>query len=236
MKTFTKIKSTAKTIFWAGVFILAIVGVITCWDIVGRWLAFLGGGIITLFGGMKAIGQKGLEQIRKRNQEIRENIENQKELRTRLDSKVESWHEKVKKLRQGTLILVVCTGLCLGPSVARAEVYIPEDYDELKALYLEALALLDEADKLIIEYQSLVADQTQTTEEQASIIDELERDIFKLSQPAWGLTGGVELDDSAQWMIGLSRRYKSTSWTIGFTGSDEFRVFGMYSLWLQNPF
>lgn len=184
---------------------------------------------------MKVSDQRELERIRKRNQEIREDIENQREARTRLDSVAESWRDKVNKLRRGNLILIVCAWLCLWPNAARAEVYVPEDYHELKALYLEAMELLDEADKLILEYQALAADQARTIQEQTDMIDGLQGEVFRLSRPVWGITGGVEIADSAWWMMGLSRRYKWTSWTIGFTG-PEIGIFGMYSLWLQNPF
>lgn len=240
LKTLGSIQRTAKTILWAVIFVVVLIGIIVGWDVVNKWLVAIGGGLVALLGGMKVSDQKKLRKIKNKNQALKDDIEKQQEIKADLDTQAESWREKLNKLYRGGLMLIICAGLCLvsGPAWAAIEgdIYIPEDYEELKVLYIEAMELLDEADKIISEHQSLATDQSKTIQTQATMINELEQDIFRLSRPVWGVTGGVEFADSARFMMGLSRRYNSTSWTIGFTKGEQLGIFGMYSLWLQNPF
>jgi hypothetical protein len=236
LKTLRKLQKTAKIILWSVVFILALVGFIVSWETIGGWLALLGGSIAALLSGMKVLDQRELERIKKKNQAIKEAIEKQETIRTDLDIKTESWRERKERLRRGSLILVICVGLCLVASPARAEVYIPEDYEKLKELYIQAIALLDEADSLIAEYQSLVTDQARTIEEQAAMIEDLERNVVRLTRPAWGVTAGIDLDDSVRWRLGVARKTGWLSLGGGIGGGDGFSVWGSVTLWLMNPF
>lgn len=240
LKALSKIKRTAKTIFWVVIFVAVLVGIIAGWDTVGRWLALIGGGLVALFGGMKVSDQRELERIKKKNQAIKEAIEKQESIKTDLDSKAESWRERKNKLRRGGLMLIICAGLCLVAGPARAaiegDVYTPEGYNELKALYIQAIELLDEADQLILEYQILTTDQAATIETQEAMIEELQDDVARLARPAWGVTAGIDLGDSARWRLGVARKTGWLSFSGGIGGGDSFGVWGSVTLWLMNPF
>lgn len=237
LKTLSKIQRTAKTIFWAVIFVAALVGIIIGWDTVGRWLALIGGGLAALLGGMKVSDQRELERIKKKNQAIKEAIEKQESIKTDLDSKAESWRERKNKLRRGGLMLIICVGLCLVAGPARAaiegDIYIPEDYNELKALYIQAIELLDEADQLILEYQILTTNQAATIEIQEAMIEELQDSVVRLTRPAWGVTAGIDLDDSVRWRLGVTRKKGIISFGAGIGGGDAFSVWGEVGLWIQ---
>jgi hypothetical protein len=238
LKMLSKMRRTAKTIFWAVIFVAVLVGITAGWDTIGRWLALIGGGgLVALFGGMKVSDQRELERIKKKNQAIREAIEKQESIKTDLDSKAESWRNKLNKLRRGGLILIICTGLCLVAGPARAaiegDVYIPEGYNELKALYIQAIKLLDEADQLILEYQILTADQAATIKIQGAMIEKLQDNVAWLARPAWGVTAGIDLGDSAQWRLGVARKKGSISFGAGIGGGDAFSIWWEAGLWIR---
>lgn len=228
-----RLKKTVQIIFWAIVVTVIIIGAIRLWGILGGWVLWLGGALGALFGGAKIIDRNEQERTKQRNQEIRKDIENQNEIRTRLDSETETWRDKVNKLRRGSLVLLICVGLCLAASPVRADVYIPEGYDELKSLYIQAIGLLDEADQIILEYQYLATDQANTIQEQAAMIDKLQTDVFKLSRPSWGITGGIDLADSARWRLGVARKKGIISFGGGFGGGAGFSLWGEVGLWAR---
>ena len=225
-----RLKKTVQIIFWLVVAIVIIIAAIRLWYIIGDWVLWLGGALGALFGSAKIIDRNEQERIKQRNQEIREDIENQNEIRTRLDNETETWRDKVKKLHRLGTIIILCLLFAVRPVLA---VYIPEDYEELKVRYLAAIELLDEADQIILEYQSLVTDQANTIQEQVAMIDELEKDVFKLSQPAWGITGGIDLADSARWRLGVARKSGMISFGGGVGGGAGFSLWGEVGLWAR---
>lgn len=236
MSTFSSIQRTAKTIFWAVILILAVIGIIAVWDTVGKWITLLGGGIVALFGGVGWMDRK--EKLSHKIQP-----DPTKEKREELSNQVESWREKVDRLRRGGLMVLICVlvvgllivGACPVRAGTTKDIYIPEDYEELKALYIAAWGLLDEADKMILEYQSLADEQAEKLEDQAAIINDLQEDLYRLSRPAWGLTGGLEIADVAKYKVGIAYKKGILSYAAGFGGGD-FCIWGSVTVWWQSPF
>ena len=225
-----RLKKTVQIIFWLVVAIVIIIAAIRLWYIIGDWVLWLGGALGALFGSAKIIDRNEQERIKQRNQEIREDIENQNEIRTRLDNETETWRDKVKKLHRLGTIIILCLLFAVRPVLA---VYIPEDYEELKVRYLAAIELLDEADQIILEYQSLVTDQANTIQEQAAMIDKLQDNVVRLSRPAWGLVGGIDLADRSRWRLGAGRKKGILSFGGGVGGGDGFSLWGEVGLWLR---
>lgn len=225
-----RLKKTVQIIFWAVVVTVIIIGAIRLWDIIGGWVLWLGGALGALFGGAKVIDLNEQERVKQRDQEIREDIENQREIRSRLDSETETWRDKVKKLHRLGTIVILCLLFAARPVLA---VYIPEDYEELKVRYLVAIELLDEADRMLAEYQALDDMRMATIEKQAARINELELDVHRLNCPSWGITGGIDLADSARWRLGVARKKGIISIGTGVGGGDGFSLWGEVGLWIR---
>jgi cell division protein FtsB len=232
---FTDPFKTTKTIFWVVVFILAVIGIVVTWKSFGRWITLFGGGLLGLFGGADWLEQKEQERIKQRNLEIREDIENQNEIRTKLDSETEDWREKVDKLRRNGLVIIIplCLGLFLtmlfsAAVYAKTDNDIPETYDELLEEYILALEYIDEAGQKIAGYQALDDRRIKTIEKQADRINELEQEVDRLSRPTWGVVSGLEvIDMAARWKLGISKQYNGHkslfvySWSAGLAGGGN---------------
>ena len=133
--------------------------------------------------------------------------EREKELEQRVDDLKERQRRRKAKIG-GTLILLLFLSW-------------PATATDWETLYRETEADLDEALAIVAEYQD--------------IIEEKNKEIERLSKPAWGLGGGLEVAESPRWSLGVSKKQGWKSWTLGVSGPD-FGIFGFYTFWLQIPF
>lgn len=247
-------KKIAKTLFRAVLVAAALIVIISAWDMIGRWLVVIFGGLGSWFFARKALDQERVQEIQKREEELdqaADDRQKQAEILAREDEKqqeaIEDWRERKNRWKSRiSLMLIFCVLLMVTtPAWAEEEPYADLTKEELVERLIEAEKLLDEADRLLTremalkeQYKALYL-EAEADLQTARYLSEQKNDIIaslKKSNQAWGIIAGIDLGDSARWRVGVARKKGWLSFGAGIGGGDRFSVWGSVTLWLQNPF
>lgn len=176
-------------------------------------------------------------EIKKEDQSQMELLKRTAELQHRFEQlqNLSAARRKGKKINiLPLLLLVIFTIMPPEPAFATADLYIPESYEELRALYILADREVRERDELILQYQELIGDYQKRIQELNLLLQSLQEinrekelviaakdQIITLQQKnGWGITGGLNIGKDIGYYLGVIRRYGSWGWLIHYSPPD----------------
>lgn len=187
------------------------------------------------------LGRKITEEEKKIDDEIKEQHQDQKDLFARAERlmnkyvKLKKSSERRKEGRHNPkfpviiLIILVSFGAMTSDlALATDDLYIPENYEELRELYILADQEVRARNELITEYQVLIEDYQNSLRKLNALVNRLqeiseEKDmtiavkdelIAVYEKPAWGLTGGLVLGERLGYTLGIIRLHDWWGWQV----------------------
>ena len=182
-----------------------------------KWLLLTLGSMGVICGIGKKVSDEQVSSMRKEQEE--------------LDNRIDDWKSRLDEFRNKGLMVILFLFILSFPSnahyipeeperiIIRKKVYVEESYYiELKDLYMDlhltAHELLDEAEEIINDLRIM-------EKKKDEIIDLQYKELTKHRQPQWGIIGGLYVDNSLKWKLGVGKRYNEFPnylWNIGLKG------------------
>ena len=220
-------------------------------DLIFPVLAAIGAFIGYIFG-KRPVKDPVSPADRKKEQDAYQKIDNVKhdaaetdKKQQSLDQRINDLENEVNKRRQGgsgLFILILAALMLAGGTVwsAKGDLYIPNDYNELKKLYIEADKQVLEALDIIKALRQQITDLQKQRDEALKAAEELkevnlDKDKIIADQAAkigrlthqWGVTPGYQT--SQGFTLGVTRRLDFCS--IGLGATSQGSLFGNCTIW-----
>lgn len=173
-------KKIAKTLFRAVLVAAALIVIISAWDMIGRWLVVIFGGLGSWFFAGKALDQERVQEIQKREEELAQAADDRQqraETLARKDEKqqqtIKDWRERKNRWKSRISLMLIFCVLLMVTTPAWAEV--EDRFEDLSRK--ELIELLIEAEKLLDEADQHLARETVLKEEYRRLYLEAEADL-----------------------------------------------------------
>jgi len=182
-----------------------------------------------------------------KEKKVEEEIKAQKQSQTALFNRTQELEKRFEQLKNASearrkgkkpsnlllFIFLVFTAMLSKPVSAADNLYIPESYEELRALYILVDREVRVRDELIGQYQALIADYENTICELNQLVQRLqeinsEKDLANVvkkeinalqKRRAWGITGGLNVGDELGYSLGIIHVRGVWGWQINYAPS-----------------